>query len=399
MKRNSVGSRAELELRPLLSDVLRRAGWKIVDQPVLAGERYRPDFVASKGGVVFVVQFKVASEARRDRLIPLFSQAVLQAAAVARHGNPSARPLAVVASSHMPESVVEQLQQFAADFAPELAFGIIDADGFRYFSDPALSELNALASARPRHPAVAPRWPNLFSDLNQWMLKVLLAPRVPEKFLSAPRGAYRNASELAKAADVSLMSAFRFVRQLQEGHFLDAGEGRLRIVRIEDLMLRWHAASLRGGREIAARWILRGGADQLGEALRSRAQAKAARRRKRPNRRPIRLCLGLFAAADRLGLGFVHGAVPHLYVERLDVDALREVGLSLSEPGGGVDVVLRIPSRPESLFRAAVRVHDVAVSDALQVWLDVQSHPARGRQQAEEIRRRVLQPLFSDKQI
>jgi hypothetical protein len=34
------------------------------------------------------------------------------------------------------------------------------------------------------------------------------------------------------------------------------------------------------------------------------------------------------------------------------------------------------------------------VSDVLQVWLDTSAHPARGQEQADEIRRRVLKPLF-----
>jgi hypothetical protein len=33
----------------------------------------------------------------------------------------------------------------------------------------------------------------------------------------------------------------------------------------------------------------------------------------------------------------------------------------------------------------------------LQVWLDVSSHPARGEAQAEEIRHRVLAPIFEEK--
>jgi hypothetical protein len=40
-------------------------------------------------------------------------------------------------------------------------------------------------------------------------------------------------------------------------------------------------------------------------------------------------------------------------------------------------------------------VHDgFLVSDAIQIWLDVSAHRARGREQADEIRRRVLKPLF-----
>lgn len=397
MTGDSLRSASELELRSLLSDVFRRAGWKVVQEPHQADEAFRPDLVIRKGDVVYVVELKMASEARRDRLIPLFSQAVLEAAAVARHGSPSARPLAVVASSRMPESVVERLQQFAADYAPEIAFGIIDADGFRYFSDPALGDLNARPQPRPRHPPVVYRSTNLFSDLNEWMLKVLLAPRIPEQLLSAPRGTYRNASELAKAADVSVMSAFRFVSHLHEAHFLDSSDGRLHIVRVEDLMLRWQAASLRVGREIPARWILRGGRDQLGDALRGHANADAARPQKRPGKPRVRFCLGLFAAADRLGLGFVQGPIPYLYAERLDLDALREIGLSPCGQSDAGDVRVRVPSKPESVFRAAVQVDAVPVSDVLQVWLDVQGHPARGQKQAEEIRRRVLQPVFSEK--
>ena len=397
MNGDNLRAASERELRALLSDVFRRAGWNVVQEPHRPDEAYRPDFVVSKRGVVFAVDLKVASEARRDRLIPLFSQAVLEAAAVARHGSPSARPLAIVASSQIPESLVARLQQFAADYAPDIAFGIIDADGLRHFSDPALSELNALPQPRRGRPPVLHRSPNLFSDLNEWMLKVVLAPGIPDELLSAPRATYRNASELAKAANVSVMSAFRFVSQFREAHFLDSSDGRLRIVRVEDLMARWQAASLRVGREIPARWILRGGDDQLGGALRSHAQVDAARPQQRPVKSRIRFCLGLFAAADRLGLGFVQGPIPYLYAERLDLDALRELGLSPCGPSDGADVRVRVPSKPQSLFRAAVQRDGVPVADVLQVWLDVQGHPARGHQQAEEIRRRVLQPVFSEK--
>jgi hypothetical protein len=51
-----------------------------------------------------------------------------------------------------------------------------------------------------------------------------------------------------------------------------------------------------------------------------------------------RVCLGLFAAADALGLGFMHGAPQHLYLERLDADALHQLGLLLENPGQKPDV-------------------------------------------------------------
>jgi hypothetical protein len=41
-----------------------------------------------------------------------------------------------------------------------------------------------------------------------------------------------------------------------------------------------------------------------------------------------------------------------------------------------------------------VMVDGDAVSDILQVWLDVSVHPSRGREQADLIRRRVLDKVI-----
>jgi hypothetical protein len=49
------------------------------------------------------------------------------------------------------------------------------------------------------------------------------------------------------------------------------------------------------------------------------------------------------------------------------------------------------------VFRASVVRDGVPVADILQVWLDVGAHPARGEEQAEEIRHRVLAPIFEEK--
>jgi hypothetical protein len=42
-----------------------------------------------------------------------------------------------------------------------------------------------------------------------------------------------------------------------------------------------------------------------------------------------------------------------------------------------------------------VRVDGAAASDVLQVWLDVAAHPSRGAEQADLIRRRVLEPIVN----
>jgi hypothetical protein len=216
-----------------------------------------------------------------------------------------------------------------------------------------------------------------------------------------PREAIRNASQLAAAADVSVMSASRLVNQLAREGFLDEYNRNLRIVRADELLQRWASASPNMSRDIPARWIIRKDESQfLAGLARYVAESKMELRPSLKSRvrrivkSPARLCVGIFAAADALGLGFVRGVSPHLYLERLDPDVLQKLGLSLEDPDRRSDVYIRVPSNKEAVFRSAVSRNNLPVSDVLQVWLDASAHPVRGREQADEIRRRILKPLF-----
>ena len=232
------------------------------------------------------------------------------------------------------------------------------------------------------------------------MLKILLGQNLPESLLSVPRREYRSGRQLAEAGGVSAMSASRFLRQLSSEGFLDESKERLRLVRVEELMRRWLAASYRSAREVPVRWIIRGGKDQFQSAVRSylsRLESKNPRKGKRRSGRlgrpRPRICIGLYAAADSLGFGFVRGAVPHIYLEQFDALALDHLGLSAAAQGPP-DTYIRIPEYKEAVFRAAVRHNGIPVSDILQVWLDVSNHPTRGKEQAGEIWKRVLAPAL-----
>ncbi|MBV9180607.1 MAG: hypothetical protein JO356_04790 [Acidobacteria bacterium] len=346
--------------------------------------------MARHGNRIYVFELKASSEPRKDRAVPLISQAILEAKRAADQVSDRAIPVAVLVSNHVSDSLSEHIKDFALRNAPDVGVGLIDAGGLRRFVGHGLEALNAERHSVEQIPKeVSPA--NLFSDLNQWMLKILLSQSIPESLLSAPRKHYENASQLAEAAGVSVMSAFRLVRQLSEEGFVE--EGGLRVVQTEELLERWLSASRYRVHETPARWILSGDKNAFYGALRSYARrmrstpsaSKADRERNMP-----RLCLALFSAAELLGFKFVHGIQPHLYIERLDKDALRELGLSLEATGRQPDLFLRIPRKPESVFRAAVEHDGVPASDILQVWLDVSNHPARGKSQAELLRKRVL---------
>jgi hypothetical protein len=110
---------------------------------------------------------------------------------------------------------------------------------------------------------------------------------------------------------------------------------------------------------------------------------------------PDRMCVGLFAAADALGLSVVRGVPPHLYMERLDPDILQKLGLAVVEDSGRLpNVYIRIPANKEAILRPVVLRDNLPVSDVVQMWLDASANQARGREQADEIRRRVLKPRF-----
>jgi hypothetical protein len=111
-----------------------------------------------------------------------------------------------------------------------------------------------------------------------------------------------------------------------------------------------------------------------------------------------RACLALFAAAEALGVGFVHGVRPYLYIERMEPGILEELGFSTSSVDVDPDVHVRVPRNDESVFRAVVLNDDVPVCDVLQVWLDVAQHPSRGKEQADVIWRKILSPALLPKE-
>ena len=213
------------------------------------------------------------------------------------------------------------------------------------------------------------------------MIKVLLAPSIRKDLLAAPRAEYENASQLAKSANVSVMCAFRFVDQLRREGYFDETSRELKLVRKKDLLNRWLSASAKPVKEIPVKFILRVDPNrELKRVLHDR------------NR-----CLALFAAAEALGVGFVHGVPPYIYVRRIDEAEFSNLGnVREADKGEAPDLILRESKVPESVFRGMVKVNGIFVADILQIWLDVSSHPSRGFEQAKFIEERLMPPFGLD---
>lgn len=374
-------------------EALQRSGW-MAKKP-RAGAPAHAGLLVEREGKAYVAVRKVAAVGRSSLVIPLLAQSILEARLSAAEMAPGAVPVAVVESPKIMAGVVAAAQEFAARVAPDVAIGLLDGEGLRAFSGHGLEVLNARPVAREKRVARKIRGSrplNPFSDSNQWMLKLLLAEKLPAGLLAAPQAQYRNATQLARAAGVSIMSAFRLLRQLGNDGFVDSEEEEyVKLVRVPELMNRW-AAQARPVQELPVRWLLRKDRGAVAAMLKAFAAERPLR-----GKPPVRACLGLFAAADALGYGFVHGVPPHIYVERFDAELLQKFGMTLDGAEQRPDAYVRIPAHPESIFRAAVVKDGVPVADILQVWLDVQQHPSRGKAAAAEIGRQALGPLLRKK--
>ena len=344
-----------------------------------------PKLMVQGKNLCYAIEVKAPSETRADRVLPLLSQAILkaQAQAAANEGG-NARPLAVIFVARASEVLAKQVMRFAEKYAPQVAVGIVSEQGFRQFRGLGLEDLNTGPEITPRlqHRAPPRKTTNLFSDLNQWLLKVLLAPELPDGLLNAPRASYASGSGFATAAQVSKMSASRFLQQLQnEGH-LDVASGYFTLVRREELFRRWSATSMRPAPELPVRFLIRSSSDAV-HALVAGGHGD--------------LCLGSFAAAEVMNLGHVSGVPPSVCIRKLPSLGIGEWRMLSDSRTEVPDMVLRQALTPESLFRGAVQCNGVLVSDVIQVWLDVANHPSRGAEQAELLYRKILAPMLMGK--
>lgn len=364
-----------------LREIFANAGWRF-QRPLRGAD----DLVVRAGPNRYAVQIKYAKEARRSLLEGLVASSILRARAAAHSAD--AKPLAIIAAPFISDPLLKELGEFVSRYGEGAAWGAMDDSGLVVMHGDGLENIRGERSHVSK-PSVVQR-ADIFSDLGQWMLKVLLSHQLPPELrVFAPLDGSRidnpvvNARSLAMVAGVSVPSASRFVAALREERFLLERESLLRLIRVDELLDRWRGVYKRRPSEVRARWLFApsDGAKHLDEMLQKHQQKPGER-----------ACLGLFAACAHLGFRFVRGVAPHVLLERVSSEALRPFGLRLAEPGEAADVIARQPRFPESAFRGAAQRDGVRVADVLQCWLDVADHPARGEEMAEHLFERVVRP-------
>lgn len=273
-------------------------------------------------------------------------------------------------------AVVAQVRAFSSKFDLKLGWAILSEDGGFAVSLPAL---RLERSHEPRSLGVhVPRLRqsvDLLTDANRWMLKLLLLRRVEQRFWAGPRDPIAGVLALSRAAGVTAESAYRFARSLQAHGLARLERGTFQLLDTQRLMNLWLSADTHKPLLWQpVRWT-RGKPDDIGEVF---GQALAGQRYAVTN----------YEACRRLGL--LHAAVAGIDVQvegELD-HAMRHWKLEPVAPHEGHFRLARARF-PRSVFGGAVETGGVWVADALQIALDVRSHPARGVEQSDYILERL----------
>ena len=287
----------------------------------------------------------------------------------------SKRPVLLVGLDRVGAKTAATVEAFMNDALPDWEWGIIDLHGSARVRAPSLCvDVNHQAVAVPGG-GVSRRSKALFSDLNQWMLKILVLKPMKPTLWAGPRDDIRTATDLARGAKVSIETAHRFVRTFEERDFLRRTTTGLRLVRVEELLDAWLAAERLSARcPIPARWF----------PERPASVASAF-----PRSGSAQAIVGGFEACRRMGLlhatsdaleihvlGTWQRDLPTWSVERCEAE---QADLSL------------VPSlNPESVVRGSVAGDDLPTVDVLQAALDVVHSAARGTEQARFLIDHVL---------
>ena len=340
------------------------------------------DLAISVKGKPYGVVIK-QTQLRSDVALGHLSQAVLEAQ---RHlSGHIAKPFALLVVPELKPKQLEHIDAYAKKYIPEASIAVLAENGQCWLRlEDELSYFAVNKQAMKNSSFASTRRVNLFSDTNQWLLKVLMGEYLPDSALSVPRNPYLpfpTAASLAKGAGVSTMTTGRFVNELNREGFLDTSKPYLSLMRLEELLERWRAASVSvSKRELPMRFLFDGDKEKMISKLMDRIK--------------VETCLGLFDAARHHELGFVGGAVTYLYVPKLtEIDMLNPAWSALDfSTNEKADIVIRQAPWPTSIFKASINSFGTRYTDVIQTWLDVSSHPTRGAEQADFIWKQYLQP-------
>lgn len=325
-------------------------------------------FQGPAGGLIVVELKRVANHA--DAL-GRAAMAILQ---IRRAAPPGARPVIGLLVPAVSDRLATSVSDYLADMAPEVGWLLLDEGGTARGELPCLGRsIHAQGAPRPARPRPAPA---LFTDLNRWMLKVLLHRGCPRGWFGHPTERVADATRLAAATGVSVAKAHQFVVRGVEMGLLGRRPVQLRDAsRLLDTWLQ--AEALEARVRVPVQWAL----GSVGDLRPLEAYGG-------------RWAVGGLAACEALGLR--HVQVQTAVVVHVDdaEDVCRACDGVVVDDERDAHLVLLPARHPESVFRGRVGAAGGWHVDAWQSALDTVG--LRGGEQAEFIRDRILAARHDD---
>jgi hypothetical protein len=223
--------------------------------------------------------------------------------------------------------------------------------------------------------------PLRFTDLDRWMLKVLLLRNVPPREWGGPREAtIWNPTELARVATCSVERAHRFALAMTERGFLTKSNRGLELSNVRECLDMLLRADRLAGRRATPMQFVRGRPRSLTELAPRELSA---------------LVFTGFEACRRMDLLHTTVAGPPVAVVEAGRFSREALDIVPSPLASAHVVVVTVAGR--SAFDGAVEGDGgVRSADVLQAALDVQWSPARGREQAEFLIDRLVGATSAD---
>lgn len=374
----------------MVQGALVELGFVIEREPVVPAGRHA-DLLARRGDQSYLVEVKHQVPFRKSQFLGAVAHGILELLDWRKRA-PGSKPLLAVWVEGAKPHAASELEAYLQQHSPDLDWLIVDAKGWRKWR---VGDDRGEAEGKGREDSqglrALPGKSNPFAPRNQWMLKLLLLPGLDEKYWGGPSRRPASISAMAEAARVAKSHAWNLVALLErQGHLRRQGD-RFMFPGLRRLMDDWCAfVRLRPDRVVGAKPV---------HPERSPDKAVAgllARLARRPlavaEAGSAEMVVGGHRACHLLGLGRSNIESVRLYVSGA-AEALKRLDLVVAEDGSEILEVVE-PRAKDSVFRGSARTDGLPVADALQLYLDLRSSPARGFEQSEFLFERVLEPHF-----
>lgn len=335
----------------------------------------RVDLVADVRGRRVVIEAKSVLIPVVEDVLARLSMGALQARRLADEFG--AVPLVAVLVPSLGPKTIGAAMAFMATHLPEAGWALVDPAGNARIRIPALDIDIDRPVARVERTRAGRSSVRLFSDLNRWLLKVLLLADAPPELWGGPRQPILSSRDLGRVAGVSPEMVRRFVSAFSEQDLLRQTPQGMRLVRRPALLDLWRADEALNSRPAVPVRRLLSGSGSLPDLSGL------------PEFQEWAVVAGFEAC--RL-LGVLHAIVPsriEVHVVLPIPEVIRRLGLEECAPPDA-DLWL-LPTRyPRSIQGGRVMRDGVPVADAFQAALDVLRHPGRGAEQSEYLLKEVL---------